>query len=239
MKKILPAILLFFTFTMTYSQLSGVYSADLYKKVQYYLSFLDGQYSIEMNENVTNDILGARTMSIGNYSIEGKEVRLIDKVHNFQMTLLLVNDSLVMKNSFCFLKDKTFGFKSSYVDKINFNWLKDFDSVRVEKERTEYKNQNKKKFPLIYDDYLLRESLFGSMRYCLTINQDYTYRLYFKTMIISEGNWSREGVELVLYDTCLKHQFYLMIRKRSLISKWLPGDYKSSILESYSSNKNI
>ena len=239
MKKRLLVLLFFSTLTLAHGQLSGTYVADFRNKVEYYLKFLnDGQYLFEMIEHVTNDILGARTMSIGNYSVEDKEVRLKDKVHNFQLSLVIVNDSLMMKNSFCFLKGKTFGFKSSYIYEMNLNWLKDYDSVWLEKNRIEYKKHNKRIFPLDSGDYLLKEFLFGSLRYCLTINQDNTYRLYFKTMIISEGTWNREGVELVLYDTCLKHQFYLMIRKRSLISKLLPGDYEPSILEISPSSRN-
>jgi hypothetical protein len=238
MKKILILSLLYSIMLIANGQLSGDYVADLYKKVQYYISFFnDGQYYMDMMEDVTTDILDKRTISIGHYSIEGKEVCLKDKVHNFQMKLIIVNDSLKMEKSFCFMNNKTFGFKSSYVDTIALNWLKDCDSVSINRDRAEYKIQNQKKYPLVIGDYS-SEKRFRVFYYQLTINRDSTYILSFKDVLISEGTWNREGVELVLYDACLKHRFYLLIRRRSLISKLLPGDYKSSILEIYPSKRN-
>jgi hypothetical protein len=129
------------------------------------------------------------------------------------------------------MKDKTFKYKSSYVDMNTLNWLKNFDSVSIEKDRADYKILNQKMFPIAYQDYQSKKYGLRSFRYRLTINKDSTYSLYVENLLISDGHWNRKGVELILYDTCLKQRFYLMIGDRVLISKLLPGDYESTILQ--------
>lgn len=232
MKKTMLVLLFFSTLNIVRGQLSGVYVADFKDKVEYYLRFFnDRQYYMDIVVHETSDILDVRTMSIGQYSVKGKEISLKDKIYNFQMELVIINDSLKMEKSFCFLKDKTFNFKSTYVDKLPFNWLKDYDSVSIEKERVEYKIQNPKIYSLAYGDYFSVKCIQCALRYCLTINEDNTYRIYFRDLLISEGFWEREGVELILNDTSLKQRFYMMIGNRVLISKLLPGDYESVILK--------
>jgi hypothetical protein len=232
MRNTLLALLFLFNLTIVHGQLSGVYIAAFRKKVEYYLRFSkDGQYYIDMTEHLTNDVLDNRTMSIGHYFLNGKEVSLIDKIHNFQIKLVIVNDSLKMKNSFCFMNNLTFGFKSNYVDTHTLNWLKDYDSISIKKDIAEYIILNRKLYPLVFGDYSAIECVQCAFEYRLTILRDCTYSLYFKDLLISKGNWNREGVELILYDKSLEHKFYLMIGKRVLISKLLPGDYKSVILK--------
>ncbi|MBK7132275.1 MAG: hypothetical protein IPH69_05435 [Bacteroidales bacterium] len=231
-------MLLIFSFNLMLSlvnaQLSGRYVADFRKNVEYSINFLnDGHYYIDMVEHLTNDVLDKRIMSIGHYSTDGEEVTLIDKIHNFRMELVFVNDSLNMKKSFRFIKGKSFGFRSSYVDKYTLNWLSDYDSVSVEKERKKYKTQNQKIYKLIYGNYFSSGCLQCAFEYRVTILRDNTYLLYFQDLLISEGTFTREGVELILIDKWLNQRFYLMIGKRVLISKLLPGDYESSILQRY------
>jgi len=42
---------------------------------------------------------------------------------------------------------------------------------------------------------------------------------------ISSGTWSRNHNELILHDTGLEHDFYMLIGEGELTSKLLPGDY--------------
>jgi hypothetical protein len=232
MKKLISSLLLYSLMTMAHGQLAGVYVADFTKKVEYYLRFSnDGQYYIDIIEHLTNDILDKRTMSIGYYIVDGKMVNLKDKVHNFQMQLNIDNDSLKMIDSFYLLKGKSFGFRSTYVDAFTLDWLKNFDSISVEKDRAKYKIKNYKLFPLANGIYLSNKCVQCEFEYRLMINKDSTYNLYFKDLLISEGTWKRKGVELILYDTSLKHQFHLMIGHRVLISKLLLGDYESTVLQ--------
>ena len=231
MKNLVLSFFLYFIMASSNGQLSGVYCADLYKDVQYYLNFLDdGQYYMDMVEDITLNFLDKRAISIGHYSIEGKVVSLKDIVHNFQMELVINNDSLKMEKSFCFLNNKTFGFKTSYVDTNTLNFLKDYDSVSINQNRAEYKIQNRKIYPLFIGDYS-SERRFRVFYYQLTLNRDSSYILSFKDVLISEGIWIRKGVELILFDKWLKKRFYLMIGKRVLISKLLPGDYESVMLK--------
>lgn len=232
MKKIFLSLLLFFILISVDGQLSGVYVANFRDKIEYYVTFSnDGQYYMDLLEYLTIDILDNRTISIGHYSVVNNEVILRDKIHNFQMKLVIANDTLKMEKSFCFMKDKTFKYKSSYVDMNTLNWLKNFDSVSIEKDRADYKILNQKMFPIAYQDYQSKKYGLRSFRYRLTINKDSTYSLYVENLLISDGHWNRNGVELILYDTCLKQRFYLMIGDRVLISKLLPGDYESTILQ--------
>ena len=178
------------------AQLQGRYVADFRKKVEFSFNFLkDGFYYMDIVEHLTNDVLDKRTLSIGEYSIDSEVICLIDKIHNFRMNLIIVNDSLKMEKSFLFVKGKVFGLKSSHVDMYTLNWLKDRDSLSVKKEREEYRTQNQKLYTLACGNYYSNECVQCAFEYRLTISGDNIYRLYFQDFLISEGNWMRKGVE--------------------------------------------
>ncbi len=232
MKKTLLILVLLFVVNMLNAQLQGRYVADYRKDIEYSINFLeDGIYYMDMVEHLTNDVLDKRTMSIGLYSREGNIINLIDKIHNFRMTLGIINDSLKMNQSFYFIKGKVFGFKSNYVDMYTINWLKNQDSLCLKKDREEFRAKNQKLYTLKFGDYYAAECVQCTFEYRLTISRDNIYHLYLNDLLISEGNWVREGVELILFDNSLKHRFYIMVANRVLVSKLLPGDYQSVTLK--------
>ena len=185
---------------------------------------------MDITEHLTNDILDNRTMSIGRYIVDKNTILLKDKVQNFEMKLIILNDSLKLQNSFGFLSNRVFGLKSSYVEMQVFNWLKDIDSTSVKKDKEAYKSLNPTIYPLKLRKYTSYKRGFRDYEYYLTLNKNNTYRLCFTNLTISEGNWTRNGVELILHDNSLKHNFYLMIGNKVLISRLLPGDYEPTTL---------
>lgn len=212
-------------------QMSGTYVSDLGRKVQYYLGFFnDGQYYLNVTENLTLDISCVTNYSIGKYIIDHDVIRLNDRIHKFQFEFLKNGDTIITKKSYVFLQGKAFAFKSDYSDESSLKQLRMYDSLTIHLERSEYKENHHRIFPL-YNKYVSEDTRWCSKKYDLALNHDSTYHLLSKEILISEGTWSRKGVELILFDKWLQKRFYLLIGKRVAISKLLPGDYESVILK--------
>jgi hypothetical protein len=94
----------------------------------------------------------------------------------------------------------------------------------VQKEHKSYNISHNKLIPLylgVYED---------GQGYKLSIQQNNKYKLEFKNIILSEGKWCRNTNELELKDINLRCSFYLLINNKKLVSKLLPGEYKSCSL---------
>lgn len=186
--------------------------------------FKSGNYYIELSDNVTSDIIDSYILSYGKFSLKNKELTLNDRVHNYKMKLIVGNKTLTVKHAFGFLINKKFIYYDSNPDlelpvsKINV--------TRIQKEREIYKKTYKTLFPLSFGVYKNEETF----QFKLNIQKNNKYKLEFRNIILSEGNWSRNGNELVLRDLILNHSFYALIKNRKLISKLLPGDNVGCVL---------
>ena len=208
-----------------YGQVLGVYSFDTPDKIidcNIYF-FKSGNYYIEVNENITSDMNESLVFSYGTFVVNGSVVKLLDKVNNYTMELILDNKELVVKKSFNWLLSKHFTFSGSISNSEPKFITSKFDTLETQLERKNYKRLNKNLFSFDLGTYKNKQG------FCLNIQQNNSYKLVFKNIILSEGQWFREGNELSLFDITLKHSFYLLIDNQKLISKFLPGEYKGSL----------
>lgn len=213
------------------SQISSIYSFNNKdKNIDYYICFYkDGSYLIEISKNVTLDIIEVFVLSDGYYLIKDNIVIFTDRIHGYKMEMVLNKNELIVKKSFNFLINKKFiyyekNMKSKYhYNTCNINTLK--------LERNVYKTQNNDLHSLEYGTYESAQGFkLDIFQSDIILQLDNQYQLYFKDVMISNGTWNRVENELVLYDTTLNHQFYLLIGDKVLISKLLPGDYSEGCL---------
>lgn len=94
----------------------------------------------------------------------------------------------------------------------------------LQEERKNYKNAHVTFTPLIFGVFENEQG------FKLNIQQNNKYKLEFKNIILSEGEWHRDDNVIELKDLNLKHSFYILIKDKILISKLLPGDYKGCSL---------
>jgi hypothetical protein len=207
-------------------QITGIYSLDRFDEnleCNIYF-FKSGSYYIELSENVTSDIDEALVLSYGKFSLTNNEVTLIDKVHNYKMLLVVDNKTLRIKQAFNFLINKRFVFYNSITNSEPKFLSSNTDSLMLQEERKSYKKSHKTLVSLNFDVFENEQG------FKLNILQNNKYKLEFKNIILSEGEWRRDSNELELKDLNLKHSFYVLIDDKVLISKLLPGEYKGCSL---------
>lgn len=208
------------------SQISGVYSIDRFdENVRCNIYFFkSGNYYIDLSETITSDIVESLVLSYGKFSLTNNEVTLIDSFHNYKMQLVVNNKTLIVKQAFGFLKNKRFVFYDSYTGS-EMKFISTYkDALTLQEQRNIYKRLRKTLIPLnfgVFED---------DQGFKLNIQKNNMYKLEFKNILLSEGEWRRDNNVLELKDLHLKHSFYVLIYYKMLISKLLPGDYKGCSL---------
>ena len=208
------------------NEISGFYSIGRVARgidCNLYL-YNNGNYYIELSEFLSNDIVFAVVLSYGKFSLVNKEVMLVDEIHNFKIRLVVDNKALIAKQAFSFLVNKRF-IRNDYVYMEDYgSYRSDVNPLLVQKEHKSYNISHNKLIPLclgVYED---------GQGYKLSIQQNNKYKLEFKNIVLSEGKWCRNTNELELKDINLRCSFYLLIDNKKLVSKLLPGEYKSCSL---------
>jgi len=208
------------------SQITGIYSINSFAEnleCNIYF-FKTGSYYIELSENVTSDINESLVLSYGKFSLTNNEVTLIDKVHNYKMQFVVDNKTLIVKQAFGFIINKRFVYYNCITNSEPKFLSSNIDALMLQEERKKYKKAHVTLAPLNFGVFDNEQG------FKLNIQQNNKYKLEFKNIILSEGEWRRDGNELKLKDLDLKHSFYILINDKMLISKLLPGDYKGCSL---------
>ena len=233
--------------SLVQGQLSGYYhSTTSNENVDCYLSlYINGNYSVELIVQETDDMAFCSAFSQGVYSIKDNTIILNDANHGFVMQLQKSHPTRIITNrGFVFLKDMTFIYdRGSDSADMNF-WrmtTNDINYISQKKEREVYQQLHKDLYPphLYLGTYESENNCQPNQRgewekgrgYELNIQENYQYTLYYNRILILQGTWKRVGNELALYDESLQHSFYLLIGQDGLISKYLPGEYRSCILK--------
>lgn len=208
------------------SRITGIYSIDGFaENVECNIYFFKtSSYYIELTENITSDINESLVLSYGKYSLTNNEVTLIDKVHNYKMQLVVDNKTLIVRQAFGFIINKRFVYYNSITSSEPKFLSSNIDALMLQEERKRYKKAHVTLFPLNFGVFDNEQG------FKLNIQQNNKYKLEFKNIILSEGEWRRDDNELELKDLYLKHSFYILINDKMLISKLLPGDYKGCSL---------
>ncbi|MCL2041752.1 MAG: hypothetical protein FWG84_06915 [Bacteroidales bacterium] len=210
-------------------QLSGLYSLSDDSYCDIYFTNT-GRYCIMLSAHLSDDILLDVPLSDGTYSILDNDIILTDKYLHYKMQLEYKNNELHVKEAFRFLQNKVFEFRRlsdfPFIESYN---ISDFI---LQQERNIYTSQYQSAFSLKAGQY--RNA--GQISYfSLNLSPMGFYTLQYIIediiyLILSDGTWSRNGNELILYDTEVEHNFYMHIGKNKLISKLLPGDYEGITL---------
>ncbi len=226
--KSLTLILILLTYTTIFSkgQITGVYSIERFDEnldCNIYF-FKSGSYYIELSENVTSDIIESLVLSYGIISVTDNELTLIDQVHKYKIKLVVENNSLKVVQGFGFLLDKPFLYYNIITTSEPKFISSNTNSLHLQEERERFKKAH---LTLALLNFGVFENEQG---FKLKIGQDNKYKLEFKNIIISEGEWLRFDNELEFKDIYLNHSFYALINEKVIISKLLPGDYKGCSL---------
>ncbi|MDD6211144.1 MAG: hypothetical protein PUB21_11135 [Bacteroidales bacterium] len=231
---------LFGTTVTAQGQLSGCYFLwTLNKNVDCSISlFNDGRYSVELDEQVSEDWILSMVLSQGFYSIEDKTITLKDDNFGFEIQLERpYTKSVLAERGFVLFKGKTFIYQQDSGE-ADFWEESRIDSISLKKERETYLQQHKALYPLHFGTYESERNKINNRGergegndYELTLQADHRYTLHYKRIPLLQGSWQRNGNELQLYDESLRHTFYLLIGEEGLISKSLPGEYLGIVLK--------
>ncbi len=190
------------------------------EKLSCFIEFINSDdYFIEVSSQETDDIVYVVVLSYGKYNIEDGRVVLKDALHDYQMEMVLADETLLIQKGFGFMKGKCFMFpEASYrtdIPGIDEN----INKANIQEERNRYNVQNKELHNLTYGRYKALKFAFD-----LAVDENNTYCFGFRDCPLSTGTFKRNGNVLNLYDPSLDCTFYLLIEDdNSLISKSLPG----------------
>ena len=188
-----------------------------------FIEFINSDdYYIEVSSQETDDIVYVVVLSYGKYKIEDGRLVLMDALHDYQMEMVLADDTLVLQKGFGFMKGKCFVRPgTSYRTDIPGGIDENLNKANIQEERDRYIVQNKELHNLTYGRYKAMKFQFFLD---LDENKTYTYCFGYNGCPLSKGTWERNGNVLNLYDASLDCTFYLLIGDDNrLISKSLPG----------------
>ena len=185
-----------------------------------FIEFINSDdYYIEVSSQATDDIVYVVVLSYGKYKIEDGRVVLMDALHDYQMEMLLVDETLLIKKGFGFMKGKRFVLHGASYRADIPGIDKDINKANIQEERDRYNVQNKELHNLTYGRYKAIEFAFD-----LEVDENNKYCFGFRDCPFSKGTFKRNGNVLNLYDPSLDCTFYLLIGDDNrLISKLLPG----------------
>jgi hypothetical protein len=198
----------------------------------------DGSYGVHVEENPYFDmILTGFTISLGKYEVLKNTVILTDSYTGGKMSFQIVNsfsDSLIFSPTkpVSLLKPlKTFPFIKNLVFDVSTpcgngeSWYK-MKEVTAEKIVHDFKIKSIKN--IFFKEGLYRFEYIHGEKFEIILDKDNKYEYSIKFwkklpfsvkeelvlyLVISSGDWEREGNILTLWDTNLQHKFYGLIRE--------------------------
>ncbi len=196
---------------IAYSDLPNTYSVDIPNGSCNISIFVDGKYEMWIDQWY-GDIGGGFTISSGKYQIKKNILVLIDSYNQFEMKFIFKNRFLIPEKSFIFAKDIKFEFFDSPTDSVST-----FSDIPNANEITKKKFTNTKtvKYELHLGKYIGEGDLYS---WYFNINSNQSFELKVEDLTLLSGTWERKGNELRLYDTTLKHTFFVFIAKNKLIN---------------------
>ncbi len=229
MKQIFIVLLLYFLVAINgLSQIKGCYSYFIdrasHDECKLCL-FNNGYYYLGKSDHVASDIVQVLVWSMGRYIVNNQNNIVLEDVTGFKMELNLIADKVMFVKSFKWLLDKKFVLNIEKLDSESSLIDLDFNINALKKEREDYNRVNKRIFKLKSKVY---KNEYG---YTFYIIPNSKYVLKYRGVILSEGVIKRNRNELILFDTSIKYNFYLLIGDGYLISKLIPGDYRGGILK--------
>lgn len=182
--------------------------------------FINGsEYYIDLSYYATDDIVYTLVLSYGNCITEGSLIKMTDKRFGYEMLMECDEDCLKVKKGFSFMNNRCLNYNGwSYTNDVPIANHK--DSVALSEDRQRYVEKHADLLPLPIGLYA-SDSPFN---YKLSLREQQVYQLFYYDIVLSKGQWKRDGNILQLYDTALNCTFHLLVGNGVLVSKLLPGD---------------
>lgn len=223
--------LLFFTFLVAHffccsQTISGHYGQC--KQLVYRTSELDvdlflfdrGSYMIlltDQSQTDADDFVYTIVLSSGRFTKDSNMIILKDDVEKYTMVFNLENARLIAEQSFGLLKNVALCYLNTIEESHVRERFKDYDYYFSEVECEEYNNEHRQEIPLKFGFY--GDKYETSLLYNYRVNDDSTFSITYKKIVISEGTWSRNNNVLILTDKDLLFPSYLLIGEDCLMSK--------------------
>lgn len=230
------------------NSISGIYYLDINSDITCFIDlYPDNQYDLSLYVSHTIDINKEIIISSGKYEKTSKIIILTDTIHGFTIRLQQnANKSITVKKGFVFLKDKVFHYRTTSA-KTNYD-LPFYKIKNQKQERSTYKQLHKQLYPLSIGKYEEENNTVEDKEYNiyqtglgyeLDIKKEHSYIIYYKQLLLLEGQWKRNGNEIALFDSYLQHPFYVLLGKDCLISCYLPGDFHGMVLHRKNSGQTL
>ena len=191
----------------------------------------DSTYEIQLCFQETEDMVYCAVLSYGHYSYTNEQLVLHDDYYNFDWNIFIRDKTLIKVNQgYAFLDGKRI------VDYQNEN-------VRILPPSENYQNAIKSaiyRFKAQQDNPQLIPGQYEdqNQRYLLKIENDGSYLLFLKDMLLSKGSWNRQNNDLIFNDDDLNHNFTMAIGNRTLLSMGIPGEFGGTMFKNINT-KNI
>jgi hypothetical protein len=208
---IMTMIFMIMTPILSFSSIPVTYIVDIPSGTCGISLYTDGKYEMIINQWY-GDIGAGFTISSGKYRIKNNSLVLIDSYNQFEMKFISKNGYLITEKSYLFAKDFKFKFSNSSTDLVST--FSDIPNA-IEIAREKFSNKKEVKYNLQFGKYIGEGGLYS---WCFKINTNHSFELKVEDIVLLAGTWERKGNELRLFDTTLKHTFYVFIAKNKLIN---------------------
>lgn len=180
----------------------------------YIFLYSNSKYEIILRiKSYGSDAIQVYTISSGNYKFVKSNLTLNDTYNRYNIRFIYKDGYLIAEKAFI-------GFKEFAFEEIKLTEYSDFKSNSEEKPnallsaRSDYQKKNKILYDLKFGEYIG----VGFYYFSLIINSNQSFELRAKGIKLLSGTWERKGNELRLFDTTLKHTFYVFIAQNKLIN---------------------
>lgn len=177
-----------------------------------------GRYYILLSVSYKDipDILDGMLVSYGTVLKKGNIYYLKDTFSDAEIILEQVKHSnFIVRKGFPFMENEYFYYNIN-TDNLTDSFLSDITGEikkKSERELIYQKEKNSEAVPLWLGTYKN-----GDMS--LTLDTEYRYQIHYLferfSFLISEGQWSKKGNELTLFDPILNHSFLALINPNGL-----------------------
>lgn len=202
----------------------GTFSITTWRVFNLYLG--DNEFLLAYSSGAS-DMFMMGTISFGIYSKNDNGFVLHDCFNGYTMEVEYVNDSsLVFTKGPCCMKNRMLiwgPWNQSFYD--SEDKLTEYDYQQVEKMRQNYSCQQELSCSIIGDyNY---GTIFDDGFSPLELQEDGSYELRYRfgEILLSKGQWSRQGNLILLQDDFMDEPFYAFIEEDVILIRFFVGDW--------------
>ena len=191
----------------------------------------DSTYEIQLCFQETEDMVYCAVLSYGHYSYTNEQLVLHDDYYNFDWNIFIRDKTLIkVDQGYAFLDGKRIvDYQNENVRILPPSEIYQ-NAIKSAINRFKAQQDNPQLIPGQYEDQ--------NQRYLLKIENDGSYLLFLKDMLLSKGSWNPQNNDLIFNDDDLNHNFTMAIGNRTLLSMGIPGEFGGTMFENINT-KNI